>query len=172
MRTSAPYDRQRLRSTGATDSVASATNRASQREPSLRTLQAAWYRGCPRPARGRLELGGGFVGALCVCGGRYRLRAVRDTGGAATRWRHVIWIWVENASYGEIIGNRSVGAVPKPVSGVVRACDQLPGDDAPVASELSGGDLRQRLGGSATTTRPRRIRSRTDAFSASWPRSV
>jgi len=31
-RTSAPYDRQRLRSTGATDSVASSTNTASQRE--------------------------------------------------------------------------------------------------------------------------------------------
>jgi transposase InsO family protein len=43
-RTSAPYDRQRPRSTGATDSVASSTNTASQREPSLRTLQAPPWR--------------------------------------------------------------------------------------------------------------------------------
>jgi hypothetical protein len=52
--------------------------------------------------------------ALCACGGAVaRTAAVADLGPCGLRasppaaWRHVVWIWLENESYAQVIGSEN-----------------------------------------------------------------
>jgi phosphatidylinositol-3-phosphatase len=75
-----------------------------------------------RCARLRLMLLVTALALLCLagCGGSHSSRAVATpTGrsgpcgrtGPPQSWKHVIWIWMENRSYGQVIGSRSAPTI-------------------------------------------------------------
>ena len=91
-------------------------------------------------------------------------------GVAPANYRHVVWIWLENRSYDTVIGGPGIccppqRAVPQHARGGLRAGDELPQRQPPVAAELL------RRGGRHDRRRDVQLRAR-DLLAAAHPDAV